>query len=429
VSDDLGLRGGTGGIGARTDDMRAKAKLLERANGTLVEVAGHARGAALSGVLARTAIFSPISAAQAEASLVQAAVAVSGLTVQLEASALLLRVHARLFELADSGGHALDVLGSSLLLLRPEEILRDLAMGKNPLTVHPEFVELVTAGLEVAILAGEAGRGLPIWPMTYEGAIGRLQAYLRLAGVWRGGEITLGDPRRRKVGMGSLAAVLRSESDLAQGPASPDSQSAMRVVKVDHPGGRPTWIVEIPGTDFAGGGHDPSNGPPNLSLMRGHDPLMKAVLDAMDRSGVGRDDRVMLAGHSQGGIAAMAIASDPESRQRFTHLDHVLTAGSPVGHFHPPPSVHVLSIEHHQDPVPRLEHSLNPDRPNWTTVSRDVGDVPAVKGNPFKAHDAMLYSETAGEIEADPRLAAVNGEFGQFLGDSAEQIDTILTRP
>ncbi|MEA2156688.1 MAG: hypothetical protein QOE11_2828, partial [Solirubrobacteraceae bacterium] len=430
MSDGLGIRGGRGGIGAKTDDMRLKARLLEGTNGTLGEIAGHARAAAMSGALARTAILSPVSAAQAEGQLVQAAASVSALTLRLEAAVLLLRVHARLFELADSGGHALDVIGSSLLMLQPAEIVRDLAMGENPLSVHPEFVELVTGGLEVAILATSAAAGAPVWPSNYEGVLGRLQGALRLAGLWRGETIHVGEPGDPvKVPMSSLSAVLRSEYQLAHGPAKPLDRSAVRVVKVDHPGRRATWIVEIPGTDFGGDRHDPSNGPPNLSLMRGHDPLMKAVLDAMQGAGVGADDDILLAGHSQGGIAAMAIAGDPASRQRFSHMNHVLTAGSPVGHFHPPPGVHVLSIEHDQDPIPRLEHGLNPDRPDWTTVTRDIGDVPAVKLSPFAAHNALLYAQTADRIAGDPRLAAVNQDFGRFLGDSGEQFDTTLTRP
>ena len=140
----------------------------------------------------------------------------------------------------------------------------------------------------------------------------------------------------------------------------------------------------------------------------------------MRQSHIGAGDRVMVTGHSQGGIAAMALACDPEAQSRY-NITNVVTAGSPVSRFHPPANVHVLSIEHAQDPVPRLDTQGNPDQANWTTVTRDVGDSPGVQGNPFEAHNSDLYTQTGGMIDDDPALADARGELRPFMGDGTQQ--------
>jgi alpha-beta hydrolase superfamily lysophospholipase len=197
----------------------------------------------------------------------------------------------------------------------------------------------------------------------------------------------------------------------------------VRVVKVDHPGGPATWIVEVPGMDLHAGGQNPSNLTENLSVMQHRrDQLEAAVLDAMRQSDIRPGEHVLLSGHSQGGIVAMGLASDPAVRREYA-ITHVVTAGSPVSRFHPPPGVHVLSIEHTQDPIPRLDTGPNPDRPNWTTVTRDLADVPAVEHDPMQAHRGASYAVTAGDIDTstDPRIAGVRHELGEFLGTGATQ--------
>jgi hypothetical protein len=426
MSDGLDVRGGTGGIGARTDDMRMTATRLAGTNDTLEESAGHARGAAMSGVLARTTIFSPMSAAQAEGSLVQAAAAVTGLTLRLEAAILLLRTRAKLFELADSGEYALDLLVALGTFGGPIDLARWALGGPNPLSAHPEITDVITAGLASTL----SGLGTTL-PRDYDGVLALLQGLTLATGITHAGPVRITRAQGRDcVRMSSLADVVRSMANLASGPADPDDRSAVRIVKVEHPGRRPTWVVQIPGTDFGGGKHDPSDAGPNFSLMQGNDPLLDRVLDAMDRSDIARGDRVMVTGHSQGGIAAMALASSPEAQRRF-NITNVVTAGSPVGRFRPPPSVHVLSIEHHQDPVPRVDLARNPDNPQWTTITRDVGDNESVQASPGGAHHAALYTETAGLIDADPdpRVAAARADLAPFLGISVDQRDYILVRP
>lgn len=429
MTDDLTVSGGSGGIGADTDDMRATADALGRTNDDLRRIGGDARGASLSGALARTTIFSPLSAARAQAELLQAATVVTALTVQVGAAQLLLRARATLFDLADAGRAAIDIAVSMATaplivpLIGLAIVDRDRAL--RILAEHPELTDLVTGGLVAwsAILPGR-----PPLPTDYEGVLGLLQLVARLAGRWHGGPIAVTpDPGgSRPATIDGLADLVASVDDLASGPADRDDASAVRVVRVDGPGG-PSWIVEIPGTDFAGGARDPSDGGANLSLMRGSDELMNAVLAAMAASGIGPTDRVLVTGHSQGGIAAMALASSPEAQRRY-NISHVITAGSPVSRFDPPAHVRVLSIEHEQDPVPRLDTQPNPDRANWTTVGRDVGDDPAVRGDPFEAHRGSRYTGTAELIDDAPELDPLLAEFSPFFGGRASQQDYVLQR-
>ena len=122
------------------------------------------------------------------------------------------------------------------------------------------------------------------------------------------------------------------------------------------------------------------------------------VADAMSRAGIGPDDPVMLTGHSQGGITAAAMASDPALRDRF-HVTSVVTGGSPIGHYDIPEDVSVLSLEHAQDVVPRLDGTDNPDRPSWVTVSRDVSDDPGAERDLAAAHGTAGYARTGAEID------------------------------
>ncbi len=185
-------------------------------------------------------------------------------------------------------------------------------------------------------------------------------------------------------------------------------------------------------------GLDPSDVTTNLELMDdGQAALCDAVLDAMTQAGIGAGDQVLLTGHSQGGIAAVALASDPLARERFPGMDHVVTAGSPVGLFDVPDEVTVLSLEHTRDPVPRLDGVDNPATPNWTTVTRDAfADVRAATPegespfNPIGSHGGVHYTNTAAMLDAGraPGAAPVLDGLRPFLTGGGATVDYVLTR-
>ena len=241
-------------------------------------------------------------------------------------------------------------------------------------------------------------------------------------GLWaiRHGEPTVS----HRVTMAGLGDVLQSGADL--GPATEDpNTSAVRIVRINHPGEPPSWIVVIPGTDFGGTPGDPSNTGANVPLMLAHrSDLLDEIRRTMHDAGIKPGDPVMVSGFSQGGIAAMALASDPQG----FHITNVLTAGSPVGWFDPPDGVKITSIEHAGDPVPSwLDLRENPDTSDWDTFS-------AVAGPGFP-HDAALYAETARHLEATgqatlpPEFHAEPGSAVQFDYTLQRELDVTPTSP
>jgi hypothetical protein len=220
-----------------------------------------------------------------------------------------------------------------------------------------------------------------------------------------------------------LASIMTSQSLLSGRPI-------VRVIEIPQVDGSSAWILQIPGTHA----WHPRAGPvvhdltSDLRLLGHQDgALARAALDALAQAQarsdrLGRDDPVMVSGHSLGGIAAMAIAADPRAHERF-HITHVVTAGAPVGHFVVRDEVVVLSLEHEDDIVPRADLTANPDRANWTTVRREVPDGRMLlPGTRPSEHSALTYRETArlaglaAESGAEPSLVAWVATASPFFG-------------
>lgn len=116
-----------------------------------------------------------------------------------------------------------------------------------------------------------------------------------------------------------------------------------------------------------------------------------------------------------------------------------------------------MSLEHVQDPVPRLESPSNPDLPDWTTVTRDLASeleaedraghaAAAAVGeryfpNPISPHNGVNYQQCAALLDAaaeraragstDPDdLAALEAvqSLTPFFGDSGTSVDYRLER-
>jgi hypothetical protein len=203
----------------------------------------------------------------------------------------------------------------------------------------------------------------------------------------------------------------------------------VRVIEVPQDHGS-AWIVEISGTQVwdPRAGDNPFDLTTDVRVMAQESTLLaegvglalghaqQSSLEAAGRAspdhvGPGVDggpatggpaprstEPVLLAGHSLGGIVAAALASAP----RFTEahrVTHVVTMGSPVGRMPVPAGVEVLSLEHRQDAVPRLDGQTNPDRISWVTVTRDLdGDADSVH-TASGAHATSEYLQTAGEVD------------------------------
>ena len=157
----------------------------------------------------------------------------------------------------------------------------------------------------------------------------------------------------------------------------------VRVVEVSTGDGGSAWVVVVPGTQewSPRAVANPFDVTTDLRAMTGDQTLAAAgVTAALARARAASarstaSDPVLLVGHSQGGILAAALAADPGFREAH-RVTHVLTTGSPVALLPVPNGVRVLSVEHGDDPVPRLDLTPNPASGTWVTV-RSPGTAPA----------------------------------------------------
>lgn len=202
---------------------------------------------------------------------------------------------------------------------------------------------------------------------------------------------------------GTVAPVGASAGSLLAGIEFLGAEGRVRVVEVPVVDGTTTWVVQVPGThgSWFEGGSVPMDWPANVSLMLAATSASAvATTAALDRAQSGRarpGDRVVLVGHSQGGLVAAALASDPAFRSRH-RVTHVLTAGSPVDQFPVPGSTEVLSLQHRGDPVHGLDVSPPPDRRAWTTVVASPAVSPS-RDRPLRAHELASYRATSAEVD------------------------------
>lgn len=175
-------------------------------------------------------------------------------------------------------------------------------------------------------------------------------------------------PTDTRSALGAVAALGSTDSVL----------SVQRIVKDD---GTPTWVVAIPGTQ-PGNLRTVWNMTSNYDLMsddesqRARADSVRAVLDAMGRSGIEPKDDVVLVGHSQGGMVAATIAAATVGTYQ---VRHVVTAGSPVGGHGLPPGVRATHLETSGEGVSGLDGKPNPATPERVTVT---GTVFAPGGGP-----------------------------------------------
>jgi pimeloyl-ACP methyl ester carboxylesterase len=192
-------------------------------------------------------------------------------------------------------------------------------------------------------------------------------------------------------------------------------------------------VVVVPGTqDWSPrGGRNPSDLTTDVLLMAQESSLLAAGVEQAltaaqrDAGRLGLADPVLLAGHSQGGIAAAALAADAGFRQRH-RVTHVVASGAPIARIPVPPTVSVLALEHRQDAVPRLEGERNADRRGWLTVSRDLEPDPVAR-SAGAAHGSALYRNTAALADASGSGSLARWRLGSagFLAGDAHGTPTV----
>ena len=477
MSTDLTITGGATGVAARTADMRATAEVLDTKGDVARQLALQVAAVAVHEAVLSSQILSPDTGLRLLGEVGRAQLPPEGLAwiaLEYEASAAFLRGAATVYEETDAALAALDELGDvvmgvvlvngglltaggiALLAVVHDALPDALAdavtpdgfaewldeVGEDPLgTVmgvlydHPWMTDSIISGLPVVLGWQVPGMltALTPWifppvPLSYEQIVAGIITGGGLLGLLQTGtpKVTEDEGPGKPTPADSLESMFDNISSLGE-----DDNSEVRVTAVPDGAGGYTWLVEIPGTQewSPEAGANPADLTANLHLMAGSNDtaMQQGVLDAIDQamrataqeSGIPlsqlQAQPMTVAGHSQGGIVAAALAADPSNGLNITQ---VVTGGSPVGNINIPADVNVLSIEHAQDPVHHLDGNSNPRGANWTTVVRDIDGHSAVEpGQPFDAHAGSLYSDTAGLIDEqsadDPALAMAMNELQQ----------------
>ncbi|HYO85464.1 MAG TPA: alpha/beta hydrolase [Dermatophilaceae bacterium] len=249
------------------------------------------------------------------------------------------------------------------------------------------------------------------WELT-DGLFGRLAAGVARAYPQR--EVRIGDPetlpaRPPPEGLAGLLTLLEAPG------ASAGRVDVWQLVPAGafHPG---TVAVALPGTSdwappwAAGDAPDIRTLGASLDLIgRRASAEVAALPDALASAGVSAGTRLVLVGHSLGGLTATVAAGDPRLRERYL-VTHVVTAGSPVGGLALPPGVRGLSLEHRADLVPMLDGHANPGGSGRLTIrfgaERDGPfDDPLARAS--RSHSLAEYRNAAtwADCAVDPDLA------------------------
>ncbi|MFV0408102.1 MAG: hypothetical protein ACK5LN_15000 [Propioniciclava sp.] len=291
------------------------------------------------------------------------------------------------------------------------------------------------------------------------------------------GRPLVGDPYRVDNGdlvtdFRSLAVRTMAAYNNGRNEKDPYDGDVQVVVVRDADGSNPRYVVTIPGTEadpgqldgWAGGKNEDGrdNGHEwfvNLEMVGfGRSTYTAAVEEAIDMAV--REDRlkypgelgrprVLLAGQSQGGIHAAAVAANPEFAGRY-QVDAVVTWGSPIDTIDVPESVPVLAIEHSMARDGEGEEPRDPPARFGDPVANlDLGGAPLGRSDSVTLvnlpprpgtsvfdtelnHDYDSYRESTAEM-MDPgnaglaeQRAVVQGFEDEYLSDYYADSDSLV---
>jgi len=132
-------------------------------------------------------------------------------------------------------------------------------------------------------------------------------------------------------------------------------ESGVSIRTIVYPDGRRAYIVYVPGTqDWFGSSGNVYDGIDNIpAALQLDTKATRAILEAMRQQGIGPDDPVMLAGHSQGAMLAANLAASDGFRASY-NVQGVLAYGADISDRSIPSTVAVTQVTNSADIVPRV---------------------------------------------------------------------------
>lgn len=162
--------------------------------------------------------------------------------------------------------------------------------------------------------------------------------------------------------------------------------------------GQRRFVVYIPGTKSVLGG--PMDMRSNVLELAGkRSPVERAVELALRSAGAKANDKVLVVGHSLGGMVALSLAERSSSGQVPYTVDKVVEIASPIGALAQPGQVKTLAIEGNRDLVPALDGL--PD-PNWRGLTEVKLDQQSL--NPLENHELQGYLGSINQAEASAKF-------------------------
>lgn len=167
----------------------------------------------------------------------------------------------------------------------------------------------------------------------------------------------------------------------------PTEGGDIRIDRFESPTG-PRFELYVSGTDFRDGPDNPWWVGSNAEFVAsGQSRSLSATESALAQAGVTSLTPIVITGHSQGGIIALAVAAS----DRYT-VDAVFTVGTPSGIIVEVADVPTVHVAHPEDPVPALG-----------------GDVRHSSGTTWIAH-------------TEPRIVGANAHMAESYGSTIDHI-------
>ncbi len=275
--------------------------------------------------------------------------------------------NARLAALGDAGiGYLSPFLEPALSLLAPSARFRSDVAHARALRIDPVL------GLPLALVGAVAPEG---------------------PGYVAGSPLR---PAWADTAIGSLGSAMRRVSDLEH-----TASAVLAVERVVGADGSTRWVVELPGMRHMGSSADPQDLTGSVAAMvLPATAYTRSVAKALDAAGAPPGARVLLVGHSEGGIVAMDLAGDPAFNGGRVRVTHVIAAGSPISskEVAPGSGTMVLGVENVNDVVTHLDAvDAAPETPQRLTYqySADEHDV-------VLTHDAAGYARRVEALDDSP---------------------------